>query len=86
MGLILSPYKSFGTDITEANVTDPRFFDITEGLAMFSRNENILSLHGENNKEYYANGNIKYKGSHNSGWKHGYGTLYEYDDPVLVCQ
>ena len=44
-----------GTDITEANVTDPRFFDITEGLKMFSRNGNILSLHGENNKSLEYN-------------------------------
>jgi len=48
-------YTYNGTDITEANVTDPRFFDITEGLAMFSRNENILSLHGENNKSLEYN-------------------------------
>ena len=44
-----------GTDITEANVTDPRFFDITEGLNMFSRNGNILSLHGENGKSLEYN-------------------------------
>ena len=44
-----------GTDITEANVTDPRFFDITEGLKMFSRNGNILSLHGENGKSLEYN-------------------------------
>ena len=44
-----------GTDITEANVTDPRFFDVSEGLNMFSRNGNILSLHGENNKSLEYN-------------------------------
>ena len=44
-----------GKDITEANVTDPRFFDITEGLNMFSRNGNILSLHGENGKSLEYN-------------------------------
>ena len=48
-------YTYNGTDITEANVTDPRFFDITEGLAMFSRNENILSLYGEINKSLEYN-------------------------------
>ena len=48
-------YTYNGTDITEANVTDPRFFDITEGLNMFSRNGNILSLHGENGKSLEYN-------------------------------
>ena len=43
-------YTYNGTDITEANVTDPRFFDVSEGLNMFSRNGNILSLHGDNGK------------------------------------
>jgi len=48
-------YTYNGKDITEANVTDPRFFDITEGLNMFSRNGNILSLHGENGKSLEYN-------------------------------
>jgi hypothetical protein len=48
-------YTFNGKDITEANVTDPRFFDITEGLKMFSRNANILSLHGENGKSLEYN-------------------------------
>ena len=48
-------YTYNGKDITEANVTDPRFFDITEGLKMFSRNGNILSLHGENGKSLEYN-------------------------------
>jgi hypothetical protein len=48
-------YTYNGTDITEANVTDPRFFDVSEGLNMFSRNGNILSLHGENNKSLEYN-------------------------------
>jgi hypothetical protein len=48
-------YTYNGTDITEANVTDPRFFDVSEGLAMFSRNGNILSLHGENGKSLEYN-------------------------------
>ncbi len=37
-------YTFNGKDITEANVTDPRFFDITEGLKMFTRKSKILSL------------------------------------------
>ena len=48
-------YTFDGKDITEANVTDPRFFDVSEGLDMFSRNGNILSLHGENNKSLEYN-------------------------------
>ena len=48
-------YTYNGTNITEANVTDPRFFDVSEGLNMFSRNGNILSLHGENNKSLEYN-------------------------------
>ena len=48
-------YTFNGTDITEANVTDPRFFDVSEGLNMFSRNGNILSLHGENGKSLEYN-------------------------------
>jgi hypothetical protein len=48
-------YTYNGTDITEANVTDPRFFDVSEGLNMVSRNGNILSLHGENNKSLEYN-------------------------------
>ena len=48
-------YTYNGTDITEANVTDPRFFDVCEGLNMFSRNANILSLHGENGKSLEYN-------------------------------
>jgi len=48
-------YTYNGTNITEANVSDPRFFDITEGLNMFSRNANILSLHGENGKSLEYN-------------------------------
>jgi len=48
-------YTYNGTDITEANVTDPRFFDVCEGLDMFSRNGNILSLHGENSKSLEYN-------------------------------
>jgi len=48
-------YTYNGTDITEANVTDPRFFDVSEGLNMFSRNGNILSLHGENGKSLEYN-------------------------------
>ena len=48
-------YTYNGTDITEANVTDPRFFDVCEGLDMFSRNGNILSLHGENGKSLEYN-------------------------------
>jgi hypothetical protein len=43
-------YNYDGKSITEANVTDPRFFDVSEGLKMFSRNGDILSLHGENGK------------------------------------
>ena len=43
-------YTYNGSSITEAEVTDPRFFDITEGIKMFSRNGNVLSLHGENGK------------------------------------
>jgi len=48
-------YTFDGKDITEANVTDPRFFDVSEGLDMFSRNGNILSLHGENGKSLEYN-------------------------------
>jgi hypothetical protein len=48
-------YNFNGADITEANVTDPRFFDVSEGIDMFSRNENILSLHGENGKSLEYN-------------------------------
>ena len=48
-------YMFDGKDITEANVTDPRFFDVSEGLEMFSRNGNILSLHGENGKSLEYN-------------------------------
>ena len=48
-------YTFDGKDITEANVTDPRFFDISEGIDMFSRNGNILSLHGENGKSLEYN-------------------------------
>jgi hypothetical protein len=48
-------YTYNGTDITEANVTDPRFFDVSEGLNIFSRNGNILSLHGENGKSLEYN-------------------------------
>jgi hypothetical protein len=43
-------YTYDGKSVTEANVTDPRFFDVSEGLAMFSRNGDILSLHGDNGK------------------------------------
>tara|TARA_R110000796_G_scaffold155149_1_gene271842 strand:+ start:659 stop:2539 length:1881 start_codon:yes stop_codon:yes gene_type:complete len=43
-------YNYDGKSITEANVTDPRFFDVSEGLKMFSRNGDILSLHGDNGK------------------------------------
>ena len=43
-------YTYDGKSVIEANVTDPRFFDVSEGLAMFSRNGDILSLHGENDK------------------------------------
>tara|TARA_R110000823_G_scaffold14911_5_gene48897 strand:- start:921 stop:2162 length:1242 start_codon:yes stop_codon:yes gene_type:complete len=43
-------YTYDGKTITEANVTDQRFYDVSEGLAMFSRNANILSLHGDNDK------------------------------------
>ena len=43
-------YTYNGKTITEANVTDPRFFNVSEGLAMFSRNGDILSLHGDNGK------------------------------------
>jgi len=43
-------YNYDGKSITEANVTDTRFFDVSEGLKMFSRNANILSLHGDNDK------------------------------------
>jgi len=48
-------YNFDGKDITEANVTDPRFFDVSEGLDMFSRNGNILSLYGENGKSLEYN-------------------------------
>ena len=48
-------YTFDGKDITEANVTDPRFFDVSEGLDMFSRNGDILSLHGENGKSLEYN-------------------------------
>ena len=48
-------YNFNGADITEANVTDPRFFDVSEGIDMFSRNGNILSLHGENGKSLEYN-------------------------------
>jgi hypothetical protein len=43
-------YVYDGKSVTEANVTDPRFFDVSEGLKMFSRNGDILSLHGDNGK------------------------------------
>jgi len=43
-------YTYNGKTVVEANVTDPRFFDVSEGLKMFSRNNNILSLHGDNGK------------------------------------
>tara|TARA_B110000503_G_scaffold143708_1_gene247344 strand:+ start:5838 stop:7721 length:1884 start_codon:yes stop_codon:yes gene_type:complete len=43
-------YTYDGKTITEATVTDPRFFDVSEGLKMFSRNGDILSLHGDNGK------------------------------------
>ena len=43
-------YNYDGKDITEATVTDPRFFDVSEGLKMFTRNGDILSLHGDNGK------------------------------------
>jgi len=43
-------YTYDGKSVTEANVTDPRFFNVSEGLAMFSRNGDILSLHGDNGK------------------------------------
>ena len=43
-------YTYDGKTITEATVTDPRFFDVSEGLKMFSRNGDILSLYGDNGK------------------------------------
>ena len=43
-------YTYDGKTITEATVTDPRFFDVSEGLKMFSRTGDILSLHGDNGK------------------------------------
>jgi hypothetical protein len=43
-------YTFDGNDVTEANVNDTRFFDVSEGLKMFSRNGNLLSLHGDNGK------------------------------------
>tara|TARA_R110000803_G_scaffold15855_5_gene43659 strand:+ start:2366 stop:4243 length:1878 start_codon:yes stop_codon:yes gene_type:complete len=43
-------YTYDGKTIVEANVTDPRFFDVSEGLSMFTRSGDILSLHGENDK------------------------------------
>jgi len=43
-------YTYNGKTVTEASVTDTRFFDVSEGLSMFTRNGDILSLHGENNK------------------------------------
>ena len=43
-------YTYDGKSVTEANVTDTRFFDVSEGLKMFSRNGDILSLHGDNGK------------------------------------
>lgn len=43
-------YTYNGKTIVEANVTDSRFFDVSEGLSMFTRNGDILSLHGENDK------------------------------------
>mgnify|MGYP003673476659 FL=1 len=48
-------YNYDGKDITETTVTDPRFFDVSEGLKMFSRNGDILSLHGENGKSLEYN-------------------------------
>mgnify|MGYP003633368658 FL=1 len=48
-------YNYDGKDITEATVTDPRFFDVSEGLKMFSRTGDILSLHGDNNKSLTYN-------------------------------
>ena len=48
-------YNFDGKDITEAEVTDPRFFDVSEGLDMFSRNGDILSLHGDNGKSLEYN-------------------------------
>ena len=48
-------YTFDGKDITEANVTDPRFFDVSEGIDMFSRNGNTLSLHGDNGKSLEYN-------------------------------
>lgn len=43
-------YNYDGKDITEATVTDPRFFDVSEGLKMFTRNGDTLSLHGDSGK------------------------------------
>ena len=43
-------YTYDGKTITEATVTDPRFFDVSEGLKMFTRNGDTLSLHGDNGK------------------------------------
>jgi len=43
-------YTFNGKSIVEANVTDTRFFDISEGLKMFTRSGDILSLHGDNGK------------------------------------
>ena len=48
-------YNFDGKDITEAEVTDPRFFDVSEGIDMFSRNGDILSLHGDNGKSLEYN-------------------------------
>jgi hypothetical protein len=48
-------YTYDGKSITEATVTDPRFFDVSEGLKMFSRTGDILSLHGDNNKSLTYN-------------------------------
>ena len=43
-------YTFNGKSIVEANVTDTRFFDVSEGLKMFTRSGDILSLHGDNGK------------------------------------
>ena len=48
-------YTYDGKTITEATVTDPRFFDVSEGLKMFSRTGDILSLHGDNGKSLTYN-------------------------------
>ena len=40
-------YKFDGKEVTEAEVTDPRFYDVLEGLKMFSNKNGELVTFGE---------------------------------------